>query len=278
MEEPAEPTSAEDPRDGRADDGRQTSSGDEEPTDEPEPEDPGDEPQEPTEPLVPTGESEPNDSMGDAQAVGLADVVLAEWTPAGDEDWYVLSLHAGDVVDVRTHADDGGCDFDSILIVYDEHAEPRPAVTTCQDEGPEALCIDDTDGSSCAEVTIEVQDDGLFYVAEPAEKRAARRSRLCSDSSNKSRTRSTSAGLSRFETAGLIDDHFASCRRPAAGRPLVPEEGVLSDMTAGQSTYRFFLRLARCSFRFLRRDCWPAPRGRGLPGLGATGPVAREAL
>lgn len=164
LEEPAEPTSAEDPRDGRADDGRQTSPPDEEPTDEPDPIDPGDEPEEPPEPLEPSGESEPNDSMRDAQAVGLADVVLAEWTPAGDEDWYVLSLYAGDVVDVRTHADEGGCDFDSILLVYAEDAEPRPAVESCQDEAPEALCIDDTESSPCAEVTIEVQDDGLYYV------------------------------------------------------------------------------------------------------------------
>lgn len=167
MEDPADPTTSEDPRDGRADDGRQMSSGEEEPPDEPEPgPDPAepDGPADPPEPLEPTGESEPNDSMRDAQAVGLADVVLAEWTPAGDEDWYVLSLYAGDVVDVRTHADDGGCDFDSILVVYDEDASPRPAVASCQDEGPEALCIDDTEGSSCAQVTIEVQDDGLYYV------------------------------------------------------------------------------------------------------------------
>jgi hypothetical protein len=177
LEEPPEQTPDEGRRDGRADDGRQSSPPTDEPTDEPtddprepdepDPDDPGepvDAPQEPDEPLEPTGESEPNDSMRDAQPVGLADVVLAEWTPAGDEDWYVLSLLAGDVVDIRTHADDGGCDFDSIVIVYDELAEPRPAVTSCQDEIPEALCIDDTDGSPCARVTIEVQDDGLYYV------------------------------------------------------------------------------------------------------------------
>ncbi len=174
MEDGGEEPDPRDRRDDRADDGSQDSPADEEPADEDpgpvdegdDPEDPGDPVEEPADPapLEPVGESEPNDSMRNAQAVGLAEVVLAEWTPAGDEDWFVLSLLAGDVVDIRTHADDGGCDFDSVLFVYDELAEPQATVTSCEDEEPPTLCIDDSDGTACASVTIEVSADGLYYV------------------------------------------------------------------------------------------------------------------
>lgn len=160
--------------DDRADDA--TQDGTDEPSDddtvdggdEPLPDDSQDDTDDPTgetNELDPVGESEPNDSMRDAQAVGVADVVLAEWTPAGDEDWYVLSLYEGDVVAVRTMADDGSCDFDSVLFVYDEMATPQANVRRCEDEEPPTLCVDDSyEGSPCAGVEIEVSADGLYYV------------------------------------------------------------------------------------------------------------------
>ena len=155
--------------DGRADDARQTSSGDDDAAagdgDSADAGPAADDPGEQGEPLVPSGELEPNDDMRDAQAVGVSDVVLAEWTPAGDEDWFVVSLLEGDLLDIRTHSDDGGCDFDSFLMINAEWADPRPGVTSCQDRDPAAqLCIDDFEGSPCAQVEIEVLADGLYYV------------------------------------------------------------------------------------------------------------------
>ena len=161
---------AEDRDPGAADDPRQTSRQSPSPADpdagppgEPD-SGPADDPADPG-PLQLSGEREPNDSMADAQPAGLPYTVLAEWTPAGDDDWYSVSLERGDVLDVRTRSDDGGCDFDSILLVYAESARPAPAVASCSQSDPAAeLCIDDVDGSPCARVTFEAPEAGTYYV------------------------------------------------------------------------------------------------------------------
>jgi hypothetical protein len=153
--DPTDDPSSDDPVE---DDPREDDPSEDDPQDE---QDPG--PDDPVT-LEPTGENEPNDSMNDAQPVGVADVVYAEWTPAGDEDWYVLALYEGDVIDIRTHADDGGCDFDSIIVFYGEWDQPATSVETCDDESPELLCVDDVEEVSCASVTVQIPQDGEYYV------------------------------------------------------------------------------------------------------------------
>lgn len=112
-----------------------------------------------------SGEVEPDDSMATAQTVGLFYTVLAEWTPAGDDDWYAVDLLAGDRLDVRTRADDGGCDFDSIVLVYPEGVRPSRSVSNCSQADPSALvCVDDAGDSPCASTTFVAPETGRYYV------------------------------------------------------------------------------------------------------------------
>jgi pre-peptidase len=112
-----------------------------------------------------SGELEPNDSMATAQPVGLFYTVLAEWTPAGDDDWYAVDLLAGDVLDIRTRSDAGDCDFDSIVLVYLEGARPAAVASTCASPDPAALvCVDDSPGSSCASTSFLATDPGTYFV------------------------------------------------------------------------------------------------------------------
>lgn len=112
-----------------------------------------------------SGEVEPNDSMALSQPVGLYYTVLAEWTPAGDDDWYSVDLLAGDALEIRTRADQGACDFDSVLLVYAPGPRPTRSVPSCAQSDPAALaCVDDAGGSPCASTTFVAPADDTYFV------------------------------------------------------------------------------------------------------------------
>jgi len=70
-------------------------------------------------PLATIGESEPNDTLSEANLVSLGDTLSGVINPAGDFDYYAIDLEAGTVVDLDVDASELGSAIDPVIALFD---------------------------------------------------------------------------------------------------------------------------------------------------------------
>lgn len=95
------------------------------------------------------GELEPNDSPEEATPLATGDVVEGEIDPAEDEDYFTFEVRAFETVRLETSDGAGGCDFDTVLTLYDVLDEPAEG-STCLDDFDAFACDDDDGEASCS--------------------------------------------------------------------------------------------------------------------------------
>lgn len=110
------------------------------------------------------GEIEPNDDMSLAGLVCDGTVVDAAIDAAEEDDWYAVDLDAGETVVAETSNGDGGCDLDTVLVAYDELANPLYDTWSCDDDPSEIACDDDGAGDGCSRLAWTAEDAGTIFL------------------------------------------------------------------------------------------------------------------
>lgn len=96
------------------------------------------------------GEPESDDSPGEARAIADGDVVEGAIDPAGDADYFTFEVHAFDTVRLETSDGEGGCNFDSVVTLYDDWLEEPAEGTSCLDDFDAFDCDDDYGIEDCS--------------------------------------------------------------------------------------------------------------------------------
>ena len=108
-------------------------------------------------------ESESNDTPADANRLHDGSRVGAQFEPWNDVDWWVITLSAGDVLQVDTSE---ACTNDTVVFIYAAiPPDPRPDDITCDGSDPDALdCDDDSGDWYCSQLTFVAPADGDYYL------------------------------------------------------------------------------------------------------------------
>jgi len=102
-------------------------------------------------PTTMSTESEPNDSLTAADSVALGDTVSATISPAGDVDFYTVSLDSGITLDLDVDANQIGSPLDPVLFLID-----RNGMTVLTSS-------DDVDGLD-PQIQYPIRASGRYYV------------------------------------------------------------------------------------------------------------------
>ncbi len=105
----------------------------------------------PRAPLVTITESEPNDTLSEANLVSLGDTLSGVITPAGDIDYFAIDLTAGVVVDFDVDASELGSPIDPVIALFDV-------------DSATVLAWNDDAGSLDSRILYTVPADGRYFV------------------------------------------------------------------------------------------------------------------
>ncbi|UCG88747.1 MAG: hypothetical protein JSW71_09505 [Gemmatimonadota bacterium] len=105
----------------------------------------------PRAPLATISESEPNDTLSEANLVSLGDTLNGVITPVGDVDYFAIDLTAGVMVDFDVDASELGSPIDPVIVLLDV-------------DSATVLAWNDDAGSLDSRIVYPVPADGRYFV------------------------------------------------------------------------------------------------------------------